>query len=272
MHLTSADARAAREGFHFVVMRGGTRVAYTTTAAEAKRECGKGCKVYPLARMRYTSQNPKAKGLSARDRFEAKRAQESEKWLREFSRDPVQVEAGSIRKRITERAGLGAHKAGCNWTGCVKGCPNANRWLEVHRQRELVELDRLKGKISAAKTATERKFWNAVLKEVSLARNPATKRAMLASLNRRIAAAERAGMPVDYLLEQRDLLVRSLKAKGGKKANPGLTKAGKRHLIQTMHKAGADTFTKKMRYVRKHMPHITDPAAFVGYVMQGEKR
>lgn len=54
--------------------------------------------------------------------------------------------------------------------------------------------------------------------------------------------------------------------------NPGLTKAGKRHLIQTMHKAGADTFTKKMRYVRKHMPHITDPAAFVGYVMQGEKR
>lgn len=160
----------------------------------------------------------------SRDRFEAKRAQESEKWLREFSRDPVQVEAGSIRKRITERVGLGEHKAGCNWTGCVKGCPNANRWLEVHRQRELVELDRLKGKISAAKTATERKFWNAVLKEVSLARNP------------------------------------------------GLTKAGKRHLIQTMHEAGADTFRKKMRYVRRHMPHVTDPAAFVGYIMQGEKR
>lgn len=152
MHLTSADARAAREGFHFVVMRGGTRVAYTTTAAEAKRECGKGCKVYPLARMRYAAQNP------------------------------------------------------------------------------------------------------------------ATKRTQLASLDRRIAAAERAGMPVAYLLEQRDLLARR------KKANPGLTKAGKRHLIQTMHKAGADTFTKKMRYVRKHMPHITDPAAFVGYVMQGEKR
>ena len=59
---------------------------------------------------------------------------------------------------------------------------------------------------------------------------------------------------------------------GPRLPNPGLTKAGKRHLIQTMHEAGADTFRKKMRYVSKHMPHIDDPAAFVGYVMQGEKR
>jgi len=75
-------------------------------------------------------------------------------------------------------------------------------------------------------------------------------------------AAEKAKQAADEYSKKRE----------SAKQNPGLTKAGKRHLIQTMHRAGADTFRKKMRYVRRHMPHITDPAAFVGYVMQGEKR
>lgn len=240
-----------------------------------------------------------------------------------------------------------------------------------------------------------------------LRRNPASKRSQLSSLNRRIAAAERAGMPVAYLMEQRDLLLlkrgkkrnpgkyvfgghdfteetypkslfpwevaytktlagmpeagipdmpvdeslafidersarqwaespRVLKAgyrpyairrrnpgkasffsvyyrsllelgmspvnareavKQAKKANltesdkravakgleaalkhkfgirnPGLTPAGKKHLIQTMHKAGADTFRKKVAYVRRHIPNVTDPQAFVGYVMAGERK
>lgn len=54
--------------------------------------------------------------------------------------------------------------------------------------------------------------------------------------------------------------------------NPGLTPAGKKHLIQTMHKAGADTFRKKVAYVRRHIPNVTDPQAFVGYVMAGERK
>lgn len=184
-------------------------------------------------------------------------------------------------------------------------------------------------------------------------RNPASKRSQLSSLNRRIAAAERAGMPVAYLMEQRDLLLlkrgkkrnpssgakqrargsrgyyqQSLEGSGspeqiralikaeqarlkkyekgslayydalgeieglksehraavygrmsrahaagwGKKRNPGLTPAGKKHLIQTMHKAGADTFKKKVAYVRRHIPNVTDPQAFVGYVMAGERK
>lgn len=54
--------------------------------------------------------------------------------------------------------------------------------------------------------------------------------------------------------------------------NPGLAPAGKKHLIQTMHKAGADTFRKKVAYVRRHIPNVTDPQAFVGYVMAGERK
>lgn len=58
MHLTSADKRAARDGFKFVVLRGGERVCYTTTAAEAKRECGKHGRVVSLSRGHYAARNP----------------------------------------------------------------------------------------------------------------------------------------------------------------------------------------------------------------------
>lgn len=89
------------------------------------------------------------------------------------------------------------------------------------------------------------------------------------------SVAERFGVPSYTSVVLEDLSASDLARLAGAVrvvANPGLTKAGKRHLIQTMHRAGADTFRKKMAYVRRHMPHVTDPAAFVGYVMQGEKR
>ena len=58
MYQTTADQRAAREGFKYVVVRGGKRVCYCTTSSEAKKECGKGGKAYPLTQLRYTAQNP----------------------------------------------------------------------------------------------------------------------------------------------------------------------------------------------------------------------
>jgi len=107
-------------------------------------------------------------------------------------------------------------------------------------------------------------------------RNPASKRdRAIASLDRRIAIAEAAGMPVGYLLEQRDLLSKRSKPSIRMRPavqNPGLTPEGKKHLIATMHAAGADTFKKKVAFVRRHIPTITDPQAFVGYVMAGERR
>lgn len=58
MQLTSQDKKAAREGFAYVVVRGGKRVCYTSTLAEAKRECGSKGKVVSISGMRYTAQNP----------------------------------------------------------------------------------------------------------------------------------------------------------------------------------------------------------------------
>lgn len=58
MQQTQADQRAAREGFKYVVIRHGQRIAYTTTLAEAKRECGKSGKVVSISGMRYAAKNP----------------------------------------------------------------------------------------------------------------------------------------------------------------------------------------------------------------------
>lgn len=58
MHLNVADIRAAREGFKYVAVRAGKRVAYCTTKAEAKREAGAKGQVISLTGMRYTAQNP----------------------------------------------------------------------------------------------------------------------------------------------------------------------------------------------------------------------
>ena len=41
MMLTQADKRAASEGFHYIALRGGKRVAYCTTQKEAHREAGR---------------------------------------------------------------------------------------------------------------------------------------------------------------------------------------------------------------------------------------
>lgn len=317
MHLTQADIRAAREGFRFVVVRGGKRVAYTTTKAEAKREGGT---VYALAKARYTTRNPMsfAKWLDT--------------FLEEKEIDPEEVLEVKGKQWGTNYIPVGV---------LVQAMKQAPKHEQEGIKTMLVKID----------------FHNAPVRPYlahlgqAIARNPAGKgKAKLRSLDREIARREAAGMPVAYLLEQRDLLAKrrnptaayhrsrgeaemvlaedsyrkagalrkrgdasgshdalihahrmaalaeadlldgaspkaaeakrlawwkaysALAADHRKKRNPGLTPAGKRHLIQTMHKAGADTFTKKMRYVRRHMPHVTDPAAFVGYIMQGEKR
>jgi len=59
MHLTSQDKKAAREGFAYVVLRGGKRVCYASTLAEAKRECGKVGKVVAISGMSYAAKNPR---------------------------------------------------------------------------------------------------------------------------------------------------------------------------------------------------------------------
>lgn len=62
MQQTQADKQAARDGFKFVVIRHGQRIAYTTTLAEAKRECGKAGKVVAISGMRYAAKNPRRRG------------------------------------------------------------------------------------------------------------------------------------------------------------------------------------------------------------------
>ena len=49
-------------------------------------------------------------------------------------------------------------------------------------------------------------------------------------------------------------------------------KHGTQHgLLQRMIADGADTFAKKVRWVRKHIPSVTDPQAFAGWVVKGER-
>jgi len=59
MQLTAQDKKAAREGFAYVVIRGGKRVCYASTLGEAKRECGKTGRVVSISGMRYAAQNPR---------------------------------------------------------------------------------------------------------------------------------------------------------------------------------------------------------------------
>lgn len=63
MNLTQSDIRAAREGFKYVAVRGGKRVAYCSTQQEAKREAGSRGHVVSLSGLRYTSRNPSAAGV-----------------------------------------------------------------------------------------------------------------------------------------------------------------------------------------------------------------
>lgn len=58
MKQTQADKKAARDGFRYVVIRHGERIAYTTTLGEAKRECGKSGKVVAISGMTYAAKNP----------------------------------------------------------------------------------------------------------------------------------------------------------------------------------------------------------------------
>ena len=109
-------------------------------------------------------------------------------------------------------------------------------------------------------------------------RNP-SKAAKLASLDRRIKAAEEAGIPPHYLMEQRDLLAKKAKRNPAGKASPlkgtRLPEAHARHvaegLLGRMHADGADTFAKKVKWVKKHMPQIDRPRTFVGWVTKGER-
>ena len=59
MKQTQADKKAARDGFRYVVIRHGERIAYTTTLGEAKRECGKSGKVVAISGMTYAAKNPR---------------------------------------------------------------------------------------------------------------------------------------------------------------------------------------------------------------------
>ena len=63
MNLTQSDIRAAREGFKYVAVRGGKRVAYCSTQQEAKREAGSRGHVVSLSGLRYTSKNPSDAGV-----------------------------------------------------------------------------------------------------------------------------------------------------------------------------------------------------------------
>jgi hypothetical protein len=67
MQLTAQDKKAAREGFAYVVIRGGKRVCYASTLGEAKRECGKTGRVVSISGMRYTAQNPLRGSLNVRN-------------------------------------------------------------------------------------------------------------------------------------------------------------------------------------------------------------
>jgi hypothetical protein len=67
MQLTAQDKKAAREGFAYVVVRGGKRVCYASTLGEAKRECGKTGRVVSISGMRYAAQNPFRGSLNVRN-------------------------------------------------------------------------------------------------------------------------------------------------------------------------------------------------------------
>jgi hypothetical protein len=53
----------------------------------------------------------------------------------------------------------------------------------------------------------------------------------------------------------------------GKRRNP----SSQTGLLKRMRDDGCDTFAKKVKWVRKHMPHIDDPQSFVGWVVKAER-
>lgn len=113
-----------------------------------------------------------AKGLSARDQFEARRAKEAAEFVRQYDRDPVQIEARAIRGRINDPVSAAKHLPKCSYAKCVKGCPSEN-WHNELKQRVKDEMERLDREIATAKTASKRKFWTAVRAEFSYTtRNP----------------------------------------------------------------------------------------------------
>ena len=54
--------------------------------------------------------------------------------------------------------------------------------------------------------------------------------------------------------------------------NPTFQASNKRGLVQRMLSDGADTFAKKVRWVKKHIPFIERPEGFVAWATRGEKR
>lgn len=58
--LSASDRKALKDGFKYVVITGGVRKCYCTTAGEAKREAGRYGKVKPLSNFAYVSNPSKA--------------------------------------------------------------------------------------------------------------------------------------------------------------------------------------------------------------------
>ena len=54
--------------------------------------------------------------------------------------------------------------------------------------------------------------------------------------------------------------------------NPEKVTAEQRGLLKRMLDDKADTFAKKTKWVKKHLPHIDDPQAFVGWVVKAESK
>jgi hypothetical protein len=50
-----------------------------------------------------------------------------------------------------------------------------------------------------------------------------------------------------------------------------MSAASKAGLLKRLHADGADTFTKKVKWVAKHIPTITDPQAYVGWLTREER-
>jgi hypothetical protein len=151
--------------------------------------------------------------------------------------------------------------------------------IHAHRMAALAESDLLDGSSPKAAKAKQLAWWKAYSALAADKKRNPSKAAKLASLDRRIKAAEEAGIPPHYLMEQRDLLAKKAKRNPAGKASPlkgtRLPEAHARHvaegLLGRMHADGADTFAKKVKWVKKHMPQIDRPRTFVGWVTKGER-
>ena len=114
MQLTAQDKKAAREGFAYVVIRGGKRVCYASTLGEAKRECGKTGRVVSISGMRYAAQNPFRGSLNVRNpslnvRNPSAVAAPSRLWKKSKSKVPhftSVTEDGELTYHLTSKDGV----------------------------------------------------------------------------------------------------------------------------------------------------------------------